>query len=130
MAVAKTTQPAAPPAAAPKPVMKELEVVHFAFNQWQLSDQVKKTLAEHADYLKQNPTLAVIIEGFADERGSAEFNRSLGEKRAEEVRRFLADSGVQNALTVVSYGKDRPACMEQNEACYAKNRRVHLAAGN
>ena len=126
MEVAKAAQPPAQP----KPVMKELEVVHFAFNKWQLSDQVKKTLAEHADYLKQNSALAITIEGYADDRGSAEYNLSLGEKRAQEVHRFLADSGVTNALTVISYGEDRPVCTERNETCYTKNRRVHLSAGN
>ena len=121
---------AAKPTAAPKSAMKEFEEVHFAFNQWQLSDEDKKTLAEHAAYLMENPTLAITIEGYADEQGSAEYNRSLGEKRAEEVRRFLADLGVSNTLTVISYGKDRLVCTEQNEACYAKNRRVHLTAEN
>jgi peptidoglycan-associated lipoprotein len=104
--------------------------MHFAFNKWQLSDEDKKTLAEHAAYLKENPTLAITIEGHADERGSAEYNRSLGEKRAEEVRRFLADAGVKNTLTVTSYGKDRPVCTEPNETCFARNRRGHLSVGN
>jgi peptidoglycan-associated lipoprotein len=131
MAVAKAVPPeAAKPPAPPKPVLKDLEDVHFAFNKWDLSDQAKKTLAEHAGYLKENPTLAVTIEGHADERGSPEFNHVLGEKRAEEVRRFFADAGVKNALTVTSFGKDRPLCTDRNETCYTKNRRVHLAAGN
>jgi peptidoglycan-associated lipoprotein len=126
MAVAKTTPPEAPPT----PAGRELTEVHFAFDKWQLSDEDKKTLTEHAAYLKENPTLTITVEGHADERGSAEYNRSLGEKRAEEVRRFLADAGTKNALTVASYGKDRPACTEQNETCFAKNRRVHLSVGN
>ncbi len=126
MAVAKITPPAAPP----PPASRELAEIHFAFNQWQLSDEDKKILAEHAAYLKENPTLAITIEGYADERGSAEYNRSLGEKRAAEVRRFLADAGVKNALTVTSYGKDRPSCTERDEPCYAKNRRVHLSVVN
>lgn len=130
MAVAKAEPAAAPPPAAPKPAMKELADVLFAFNRWQLSDQAKKTLAEHVAYLKENPTLAVTIEGNADERGSPELNRGLGEKRAEEVRRFLADSGLKNTLTTISYGEDKPVCTEKNEDCHAKNRRVHLAAGN
>lgn len=135
MAVAKTTPPEAiakttPPEAPPTPARRELAEVHFVFDKWQLSDEDKKTLAEHAAYLKENPTLAITVEGFADERGSAEYNRSLGEKRAEEVRRFLADAGVKNALTVASYGKDRPVCTEQNETCFARNRRVHLSVGN
>lgn len=123
MAVAKTTPP-------PTPARRELAEMHFAFDKWQLSDEDKKTLAEHAAYLKENPTLAITIEGHADERGSAEYNRSLGEKRAEEVRRFLADAGVKNTLTVTSYGKDRPVCTEPNETCFARNRRGHLSVGN
>jgi len=126
MAVAKITPPAAPP----PPAKRELVEVHFAFDKWQISDEDKKALAEQAAYLKENPTLAITIEGYADERGSAEYNRSLGEKRAAEVRRFLADAGVKNALTVTSYGKDRPACTERDETCYAKNRRVHLSVAN
>lgn len=122
MAVAKTTPP--------PPARRELAEVHFAFDKWQLSDEDKKTLAEHAAYLKENPTLAITIEGHADERGSAEYNRRLGEKRAEEVRRFLADAGAKNTLTVTSYGKDRPVCTEPNETCFARNRRGHLSVGN
>jgi len=129
MAVAKNAPPAAPPAAAPKPAVKELEDVYFAVGKWTLSDQAKKALTASADYFKQDPTLAITIEGYSDERGSAQSTLAIGEKRAQEVRRFLADLGVKNPLTVVSYGKDRPACMEKNEACYAKNRRVHLASG-
>lgn len=131
MAVAKTAPiPAAKPVTEPKPAMRDFADVHFAFNKWQLSDQARQALSEQSAYLKENPTLVVAIEGYADERGSEDYNRSLGEKRAEEVRRFLADTGVKNTLTVISYGKDRPLCTERTEACYGKNRHVHLAVGN
>jgi peptidoglycan-associated lipoprotein len=130
MAVAKAAPPAATPAAAPKPVLKALEDVYFDSGKSTLSDQARKTLVDHADYLKQNPSLAITIEGYADDRGSIEFNLGLGERRAEEVRRALADSGVKNTLTVTSFGKDKPVCTEKTAACYTKNRRVHLAAGN
>jgi len=127
MAVAKAAPPEVPPAA---PAVTAFEDVYFDGGKAKLTDQAKKTLADHADFLKQNPALAITIEGYADDRGSAEYNLSLGEKRAEEVRRFLADSGVTNALTVISYGEDRPVCTERTETCYTKNRRVHLSAGN
>lgn len=112
------------------PSRKVLADVHFAFDQWRLSDEAKTTLAEQTVSLKQTPTLAIDIEGHADERGSHEYNARLGEKRAKAVRGFFTDAGVTNALTTISYGKDRPVCMEQNEACHAKNRRVHLTAGH
>ena len=131
MAVAKTAPiQAAKPVTAPKPAMRDFADVHFVFNKWQLSDQARQALTEQAGYLKENPTLVVAIEGYADERGSTEFNRSLGEKRAEEVRRFLADAGVKNTLTIISYGEGRPLCTEKTDDCFAKNRHVHLSVGN
>jgi len=123
-AVAKVTPPEAPALAPPLP--QELENVYFDFDKWALSDQTKKTLTAHAEFLKQNAQAAITIEGYADERGSLEYNRVLGEKRALEVRRFLTELGVSNPVTVMSYGKTKPICTEADEACYAKNRRVHL----
>ena len=114
-----------------KPLLKEFEDVYFEFDKWDLSEQAKKALTAQADILKQNRTATLMIEGYADERGSREYNLALGEKRAQEVRRFLATMGVSNAVKVVSYGKDRPVCTEPSEACHAKNRHTHLAlAGN
>ncbi|HEV8243357.1 MAG TPA: OmpA family protein [Nitrospirales bacterium] len=110
-----------------RPVRKELEDVYFEFDKWDLTEQTKNILTAHVDILKQNPTAALTIEGHADERGSHEYNRALGEKRAQEVRRFLAELGVSNTVKVVSYGKERPLCTEPTEACHAKNRRTHLA---
>jgi peptidoglycan-associated lipoprotein len=131
MAVAKAAPiQAAKPVTASKPAMRDFADVHFVVNKWQLSDQARQTLTEQSGYLKENPTLVVTIEGYADERGSAEFNRSLGEKRAEEVRRFLANAGVKNTLTVISYGEGQPLCTERTDDCYAKNRHVHLSVGN
>src|SRR5437773_1845710 len=128
-AIAKVTPPEAPVPAQPLP--QDLENVYFDFDKWALSDQTKKTLTAHAEFLKQNAQAAITIEGYADERGSLEYNRVLGEKRALEVRRFLTELGVSNPITVISFGKDKPLCTELDEACFAKNRRVHLVvAGN
>src|SRR5437870_5791694 len=123
-AIAKVTPPEAPVPAQPLP--QDLENVYFDFDKWALSDQTKKTLTAHAEFLKQNAQAAITIEGYADERGSLEYNRVLGEKRALEVRRFLTELGVSNPVTVMSFGKTKPICTEADEACYAKNRRVHL----
>ena len=126
-----TVTKVAPPAVAtPKPATKEFGDVYFASGKWTLSEQAKKTLAEHAAYLKENPTLAVTVEGYADDLGTAKSGLVIGEKRAQEVQRFLAGLGVKNTLTVTSVGKAWPVCSEQAETCYAKNRRVHLAAVN
>ena len=56
-----------------------------------------------------------------------EYNLVLGEKRAKEVRRYLADRGIKNAVKLNSFGKERPVCTEHEESCYGKNRRAHLA---
>jgi peptidoglycan-associated lipoprotein len=105
---------------------KELADIYFAFDKWVLSSEGKKNLAESAEYLKQNPSLRLLIEGYCDERGSREYNLVLGEKRAKETRRFLADLGIQNPVTVTSYGKEKLVCTERAESCYWRNRRAHL----
>jgi len=106
---------------------RELADIYFAFDRWALSSEGMKNLAQNADFLKQNPTVKLLIEGHCDERGSREYNLVLGEKRALETRRYLESLGVKNALTVTSYGKERPVCAEHDESCYWKNRRAHLA---
>jgi peptidoglycan-associated lipoprotein len=105
---------------------RELADIYFAFDKWVLSNEGKKNLAESAEFLKQNPGTKLFIEGYCDERGSREYNLVLGEKRAKETRRYLADLGIQNPVSVTSYGKERQVCTERNESCYWKNRRAHL----
>ena len=105
---------------------RELADIYFAFDKWALSNEGKKNLADSAEFLKQNPDAKVIIEGYCDERGSREYNLVLGEKRAKETRRYLADLGIRNPVSVTSYGKERQVCVERDEACYWRNRRAHL----
>ena len=105
---------------------RELADIYFAFDKWMLSNEGKKNLASSADFLKQNPNAKLVIEGYCDERGSREYNLVLGEKRAKEARRFLADLGILNPVSVTSYGKERQVCNERDESCYWKNRRAHL----
>jgi len=106
---------------------RELADIYFAYDKWALSSEGMKNLAQNADFLKQNPTVKLLIEGHCDERGSREYNLVLGEKRALETRRYLESLGVKNPLTVTSYGKERPVCAEHDESCYWRNRRAHLA---
>ena len=105
---------------------RELADIYFAFDKWALSSEGKKNLSDSASLLKQNPAAKVVIEGYCDERGSREYNLILGEKRAKETRKFLADLGIQNPVSVTSYGKERQVCSERDESCYWKNRRSHL----
>jgi peptidoglycan-associated lipoprotein len=101
--------------------------VYFEFDRWALSNEGKKNLAESATALKQNPSVKILIEGHCDERGTVEYNLVLGEKRAQETRRYLLALGVKNPVGVTSYGKERPVCTAHDESCYWKNRRAHLA---
>jgi len=101
--------------------------VYFEFDRWALTNEGKKNLAESAAALKQNPAVKILIEGHCDERGTIEYNLVLGEKRAQETRRYLLSLGISNSVGVTSYGKERPVCTEHDESCYWKNRRAHLA---
>jgi peptidoglycan-associated lipoprotein len=79
--------------------------------------------------LQNYPNQKLIVEGSTDERGSAEYNLALGDKRAHAAEQFLVSMGIpQQQLTVVSYGKEKPVCTEQNEECWQRNRRAHITA--
>ena len=78
--------------------------------------------------LQKYPSTTLKLEGHADQRGTAEYNLALGDRRAESVKQFLASMGVPSGqLSTVSYGKERPLCTDEDEACWQKNRRVHIA---
>ncbi len=73
---------------------------------------------------------AVVVEGHCDERGSAEYNLGLGDRRASAAKDFLVQLGVPaDRLKTISYGKERPVCSESNETCWQKNRRAHFSPG-
>ena len=69
----------------------------------------------------------VLIEGHCDERGTVEYNLELGKRRAQAVKDYLVDRGIEESrIRIVSYGKERPFCTESNESCFQKNRRGHF----
>jgi peptidoglycan-associated lipoprotein len=71
-----------------------------------------------------------VVEGHCDERGSAEYNLGLGDRRATSAKDFLVQLGVPaDKLKTISYGKERPQCTENDESCWQKNRRAHFSAG-
>jgi peptidoglycan-associated lipoprotein len=106
-----------------------LQDVNFDFDRYDLRPDAREILKKHAAWLKATPQVKVAIEGHADERGTNEYNLALGARRAESVKRFLGDLGISaNRLGTVSYGEELPLCKEQNEICWAKNRRAHFAA--
>jgi peptidoglycan-associated lipoprotein len=92
-----------------------------------LRDDVAVIRGILADY----PNQKLVIEGHADERGSAEYNLALGDRRAHAVQEFLSSQGIPGPqLAVVSYGKERPVCTIESESCWQQNRRAHVTAAN
>jgi len=84
---------------------------------------------ELRDIIVQYPDYKLTIQGYCDERGSAEYNLALGDARAKAARDYLAGVGIpQNQLATVSFGKEHQVCDEHDEGCWQKNRRVHIVA--
>ncbi|GFE60711.1 peptidoglycan-associated lipoprotein Pal [Geobacter sp. AOG2] len=114
----------APAKVEPQPLTTALEKIYFDFDSYALSDQARKTLTDNVGYLRKNAAAKLRIEGNCDERGSAEYNIALGEKRAKTAMKYLVTMGIPaDRLTTISYGKEKPADPGHNESAWAKNRR-------
>ena len=100
------------------------DTVHFAFDSSVIAPDEKSKVANVADYLKANSANAVKIEGHCDERGTEEYNRSLGERRALALRELLVGMGIEaGRVDTISYGKDRPEDPGHDESAWRANRR-------
>src|SRR5215472_16225652 len=131
-APAPAPAPATPAAPAPAPMAKpsefaknpNLKTIYFDFDKYDIRPGDAKILDGDAAWLKTNGDNLLLIEGNCDERGTAEYNLALGEKRAKAAMNYLVAQGIQaNRITIISYGKERPVCSEKTEACWAQNRR-------
>ena len=101
------------------------DTVNFDFDSAELTVSARSTLNRQAAFLSLNPSLMIVIEGHADERGTREYNLALGDRRATAVRDYLVAKGINSArVRTVSYGKERPAVAGSDEAAWAKNRRA------
>jgi peptidoglycan-associated lipoprotein len=112
---------------------RELGDIYFNYDQSDISGPNADQMTKNATALKaifaDHPNGTVTVEGHADERGSAEYNIGLGDRRATSTKDFLLNLGIDSSkLKVVSYGKERPQCMEDTDACHSKNRRAHFVA--
>jgi peptidoglycan-associated lipoprotein len=102
----------------------QADTVYFDYDSSTVKTSEKSKVAAVADYLKANSANAAKIEGHCDERGTEEYNRALGERRALALREELVSLGVDpTRVDTISYGKDRPAVDGHNEAAWSKNRR-------
>ena len=119
--------PIAPPPPREFTAIDELKDVHFDFDKYDIRPADAEILDANAAWMKANPGYLMLVEGHCDERGTNEYNLALGERRAKATLTYLLSRGLDtNRLTLVSYGKERPVCTEQNEACWTQNRRAHF----
>jgi peptidoglycan-associated lipoprotein len=140
-ATVTVTVPPPPPPPPPPPVQKTLsellqsqvQDVYFDYDKSDIREDARAVLTQNADALKrifaEMPDAAVSVEGNCDERGSAEYNLGLGDRRATSAKDFLVQLGVPaDKLKSISYGKEKPVCTESTEDCWQKNRHDHFAA--
>ena len=136
--------PPPPPPAKPKPpvvtissaeiLSREAQDVYFDYDMSDLRADAQRSASANADLLKrifaQDSRFTVLIEGNCDERGSAEYNLGLGDRRATSLKDFYVMQGLPaDRIKTISYGKEKPVCTDPNEACYQKNRHDHMAPG-
>jgi peptidoglycan-associated lipoprotein len=114
-------------------LLNKLLDAYFDYNAATLRNDAQTALNQNStalrELLQEFPNTRFTVEGNCDERGSAEYNLALGDRRAAAAKEFLTQIGVPaERLTTISYGKERPVCTDQNEDCWQKNRRAHLTA--
>jgi peptidoglycan-associated lipoprotein len=113
--------------AAVTPPGAALQDVFYQFDSVELQADAREVLKKNAEWMKANPKARVEVEGHCDDVGSAEYNLALGAKRAQVAKDFLVNEGItSDRLVTISYGKEAPACFEQNEECRVKNRRARF----
>ena len=111
-------------AAASSKNLYEMTDIYFDFDKYNLSTAARETLKKHAEWLNKNQKVKIVIEGHCDERGTAEYNLALGERRASEAKKYMTELGVmEKRVNTVSYGKERPLDPGHNETAWTKNRR-------
>src|SRR5499427_8199234 len=123
--------PAAPPpptnATMDELFLKEVQDAYFDLDKADIRSDARSALGKTADFLRNYPQIKVVIEGHCDERGSTEYNLALGDRRAAAVKQYLVSLGIAaDRMSTVSYGKEKPFCMESTEDCWQKNRRGHF----
>jgi len=127
------TQPPAPPPPPPPTVSDEelfnqnIKDVYFDYDKADIRSDQNGSVQADAQFLQTHGNINVTIEGHCDERGSTEYNIALGDKRASAVKNVLTADGISaSRIKTISYGKEKPFCMESNEACWQQNRRGHF----
>lgn len=111
----------------PNSVLYQQRSIYFGFDQYNVDDQYRTLVSQHAHYLAAHPQQHVKIEGNTDERGGAEYNLALGQRRAEAVAKQMELQGVNNGqIETISFGKEKPKALGHTEADWAQNRRADI----
>jgi peptidoglycan-associated lipoprotein len=123
--------PTAPPAAdmgSETTFHQNVQDIFFDYDSYELRPDASTSVTQAASYLAAHPAIKVIIGGYCDDRGSAEYNLALGENRANSARAALVAAGVpSNRLRVISYGKEKQFCTDETESCWQQNRRAQFS---
>ena len=107
---------------------QNVQDVFFDYDSYDLRPDAAAATAQAAAYLTAHPAIKVVIGGYCDERGSAEYNLALGENRANAAKTALTNAGVAPArIRVVSYGKEKQFCTDETETCWQENRRAQFS---
>jgi peptidoglycan-associated lipoprotein len=108
------------------------KIIYFDTNNYSLSEEKNNLLkSEILPLIKSDAKIVIIVEGHCDERGSNLYNKKLGKKRAQEIKKFLVKSGMKSTkISVVSYGENKPADPAHDENAWSKNRRSEIVIFN
>src|SRR5215470_4881565 len=110
---------------------EEVRDAYFDYDKADIRADAQQALQKTAAFLKKYPEAKVVVEGHCDERGSTEYNLALGDRRAAAVKEYLINLGIPaGSINTVSYGKEKPFCLESSEACWQQNRRGHFIPAN
>jgi peptidoglycan-associated lipoprotein len=118
---------AAPAESAADMFARNVKDIFFDYDKYGLREDQQGSANGNAQFLASHSNIQFEIEGHCDDRGSAEYNLALGDSRAQTVKDYLVRSGVSaDRIHVISYGKERPFCTEDNDQCWQENRRAHF----
>ena len=102
-------------------------VLYFSYDDTEIDEASTRTIIEHANFMQDNPSVSLRLEGHADERGTREYNLALGENRALSVKEVLSLYNLDDRIVVVSYGEESPILVGSNEMAWEENRRVEFS---
>ena len=123
----ETTAPADNGAVTDSAFHAAVQDAFFDYDSYDLRPDAKQAVAQAAAFLTKHPTIHVVVGGYCDDRGSAEYNLALGENRANSAKTALVTAGIAaNRVRVVSYGKERQFCAEETDVCWQENRRAQF----